>query len=101
MGPTSDDLKHDIEVKREELGSHVAELGDHVTPGRVARRKWGSVRSSVLGTSEPADDAPTDTGDGQRPSGPAMTIAGFVAGLILGIWLTRRRYVAKLAKLDA
>jgi hypothetical protein len=100
VGPTSDDLKRDIEVKREELGAHVAELGEHVTPGRLAKRRWQSVRSSVLGTAESDDQTLTDTADG-RPPGRAVAAASFVGGLVLGIWLTRRRYLAKLAKLDA
>jgi hypothetical protein len=101
MGPTSDDLKHDIEVKREELGAHVAELGEHVTPGRVAKRRWQSVRSSVLGTAESDDQTLTDTADSGAPPGRAIAAASFIGGLVLGIWLTRRRYLAKLANLDA
>lgn len=98
MGATSEDLKHDIEHKREELGDHVAALGDHVTPGRMAQRRWQGVRSSVLGTS---NDDTTDTENSKPRSVPAIAASAFVSGLILGIWLTRRRYRATLRQVRA
>jgi hypothetical protein len=100
MGTASDDLKRDIDVKREELGAHVAELSEHVAPGRVARRRWQRIRS-MLGTSGSDEETSTGAPEGKRSAGPATTIAGFVAGLLLGFWLTRRRYLAKLARADA
>lgn len=95
MGPTSDDLRQDIDRKREELGVHVAELGEHVAPGRMARRRWQSVRSSMRGTAESAGDAAAGTTEENGPSGAAIAAASFFAGLVLGIWYARRRYLAK------
>lgn len=96
MGATSEDLKHDIEVKREELGEHVVALGDHVAPGRVAQRRRQSIRSSVLGSSDSDDATSTDTADGKPRSVPAIAASVFVAGLAVGMWLTRRHYRATL-----
>jgi cobalamin biosynthesis Mg chelatase CobN len=100
MGATSEDLKHDIEAKREELGDHVAALGDQVAPGRVARRRWQGVRSSVLGTAD-ADDPSADSSDSKPRSVPAIAASVFVTGLVLGIWLTRRHYRATLRRARA
>lgn len=101
MGATSEELKHDIEVKRDELGDHVAALGDHVAPGRVAQRRWESIRSSVLGESDLDDDTPTDTESSEGRSVPAIAASVFVAGLVVGIGLTRRRYRATLRRVRA
>lgn len=101
MGATPEDLKHDIEHKREELGDHVAALGDHVAPGRMAQRRWQSVRSSVLGTADADDDPSADSSDSKPRSVPAIAAAVFAAGFVLGVWLTRRHYRATLRRVRA
>lgn len=101
MSATSEGLKHDIEHKREEFSDHVAALGDHVAPGRMAQRRWRSVRSSVLGAADADDNTSTDSSDSKPRSVPAVAASVFVTGLVLGIWLTRRHYRATLRRVRA
>jgi len=101
MGATPEDLKHDIEVKRDELGVHVAALSDHVAPGRTAQRSWRRVRSSVIGGSDANHDPTADRTDNKPRSVPPIVASVFVTGLVLGIWLTRRHYRATLRRVRA
>jgi len=97
---TSDDLKRDIEVKRDELSEHVTALGNHVAPAHMAKRRLDQLRGAVLGGAN-ADDRPDAIGGSDTRSLPAVAAATFTAGLIVGLWAKRRRYKAAIRRARA
>lgn len=57
MGQEADQLKHDIEQRRQHMSQSVEAIEDRVTPGRVVgrekakvRQRWTGVRDSVMGS---------------------------------------------------
>ena len=60
MGEEADQLRDQIEARRERMGGTVDAIEDRVTPGRVIERqqarvgqRWQSLRERVMGSSEP------------------------------------------------
>jgi hypothetical protein len=113
MGPTAEELKRDIEHKREELGDDLTALGDHVSPQQIVQRKkveyrfraqqlWAQAREKLHATSAPASDElgePDGAGAPAPIENPAVVgAAGLVVGLLVGAVWSRRRTRRRLAR---
>jgi gas vesicle protein len=66
MGQTAEELKHEIESTREDLGETLDAIGDRVSPGRMVNRRKNrmlaglhSIRERVMGTASEARDRVT------------------------------------------
>lgn len=66
MGQDADQLKQDIQMRRQHMSRTVDAIEDRVTPGRVVERQqarlrqsWGSLRDNVMGSRD-YDDRPFD-----------------------------------------
>jgi uncharacterized protein YjbJ (UPF0337 family) len=80
MGKSTQELRHDIEHTREDLGETLDAIGNRVSPGRIVERRtarvrhaFSTVRDSVMGTAESAQ------GGAQQIARQAGEAAGNVA----------------------
>ena len=67
MGQSPEELRQDIDRTREDLGDTLEAIGDRVSPGRIVERRTrrvrgalSSVRESVMGVAQGADDRPVN-----------------------------------------
>jgi len=110
MGATAEELRLDIEAKREELGDDLAALGNHVAPAQIAQRKGAEyaarIRDGVQGLKQSIggdDTSPSRAGDDPVAGGGPPATSGLtdnpvalaaisaVVGLVVGSLLSRRR----------
>jgi hypothetical protein len=61
MAEEPDRLRQDIELTRASLTRDVDQLADKTSPKRVAQRRWTSVKEKVMGSSDHARHAASDT----------------------------------------
>jgi len=61
MAEEPDRLRQDIEMTRASLTRDVDLLAEKTSPRQVARRRWSSVKEKVMGTTEQARYATSDT----------------------------------------
>jgi len=67
MGTRADELKSDLERRREVLGEDLEAVGDRVSPGRMVQRRraafrqrFGRIRDQVMGTADSARSGMSD-----------------------------------------
>ncbi|MCU1371661.1 MAG: hypothetical protein JWO77_2855 [Ilumatobacteraceae bacterium] len=58
MAERTEELRRDIEATRAHMTGTIDEIGDRVSPGRIAERRWQSVRSSGSRLAESVMGAP-------------------------------------------
>jgi hypothetical protein len=75
MAERTDQLKRDIEATRDHMGGTMEAIGDRVSPGRIAERRWNRVRQStsrlsqsVMGSPRTSGGSAEGTVDGLRSS---------------------------------
>lgn len=73
MAEEPDRIRDDIEATRAELTRNVDRLADKTSPGRVARRQWGTLKEKVMGT--PRDTAYRATDAGRSAAGTVQDVA--------------------------
>jgi hypothetical protein len=61
MAEEPDRLRQDIELTRASLTRDVDQLADKTSPRRVAQRRWTSVKEKVMGSTDHARHAASDT----------------------------------------
>ncbi len=69
MAERTTELRHDIEDTRQRMTGTVDAIGDRVSPGRVAERRWARVRASTTRAKERVMGSPGSAG-GPRSSDP-------------------------------
>lgn len=110
MGTTAEELRLEIEAKRDELGDDLAALGHHVAPAQVAQRAGQAtaarirdgvrtVQDALRGDAAPTTRAGRDqVAGGGPPANPgladnpaAVAAISALVGLLVGAFLSRRR----------
>jgi gas vesicle protein len=85
MGQSAEELRHDIESTRSDLGETLQAIGDRVSPARMMERRKNrvlysihNVRDRVMGTASDTGRAITDTGRAitDTASGAVDTLTG-------------------------
>ncbi|MCW2753153.1 MAG: hypothetical protein JWQ32_564 [Marmoricola sp.] len=120
MGQSTEELTRGIQATRQSLSRDIDELSDKVSPNRVvqrrtqaAKRKLGSLRDQVMGTTSEATEALTDTvsaaadsvqGAAQGTVGAArgnplaVGLAAFAGGLVISSMIPASKQEARVAE---
>jgi hypothetical protein len=87
MDQNTDQLKDDIERRREDIGETLDAIGDRVIPGRIIERRreqlrYGvsGVRDRVMGTAHEISDAASAAGDQLGPEAVSRQVSGHPLG---------------------
>lgn len=83
MAERTEELKRDIESTRTHMSTTLDAIGDRVSPGRVAERRWNKVRQSTGRISQSIMGTPRQAGAGDG-SPLAVGAVAFGIGVLLG-----------------
>ncbi|MBI2704803.1 MAG: DUF3618 domain-containing protein [Actinobacteria bacterium] len=95
-----DEIRHGIAAKRKQLTDDLTALGEHVAPRHMAKRRLERLARLIGGGS--ASDH-TDEHQPDHTRVPVVAAACFAIGLVLGLWVSRRRHrpaLVRATKLD-
>ena len=94
MGQGPEDLRRDIERRRDDLGDTIDAIGDRVSPGRIIERRrnriaqgWRSVTDRVMGTVSSGTEHVTDAAGSLKEHVSGDAIKGQTVGAPLGAGL--------------
>jgi len=87
MDQDTDQLKDDIERRRDDIGETLDAIGDRVIPGRIIERRreqlrygMSGVRDRVMGTAREISDATSAAGDQLGPQAVSRQVTGHPLG---------------------
>jgi hypothetical protein len=94
MGQGTEELRRDIERRRDDLGDTLDAIGDRVSPGRIMERRrnrvadgWRSIKERMLGTATSGVKAAGDAAGSVREHVSADAVKEQTAGAPLGVGL--------------